>query len=182
MFPVPACAHQFITLLAFRSAFETLHIILYYLLSLFTREYWTVLNSPTRFYSSGGQADQTFVLSILLREISFFTRVRTHWIHHITIAAIVIAAINMSARRSYLVAIRRQSFIFPNIFSTLWRCLYVILQNDAGAFLPFLGGMQGMMPLACRAARYSSLSYPLSAIKVAPSRSGSAGYRIFAPI
>jgi len=61
------------------------------------------------------------------------------------------------------------------MFSTLWRCLYVVLQNSAGAFLPFLGGMQGVMLLARRAARYSSLSYPLSAIKVAPSQSGRVG-------
>ena len=40
-----------------------------------------------------------------------------------------------------------------NVFSTLWRCLYKILQKEAGDLRPFRGEMRGVMPLVLRAAR-----------------------------
>ena len=109
-------------------------------------------------------------------------RLRTHYSHHMTIAAIVIAAIKVSARRSYWVAMRCQSLSLPNMFSILWRCLYCALQKAAGDFRPFRGGMHEPIPLAFSAARYSSESYPLSAIMIALWPCGRAVYRAFAPI
>ena len=63
-----------------------------------------------------------------------------------------IAEKNVCAHLSYLVATRRQSLSRSNIFSTLWRCLYRVLQYPAGDFRPLRGGIQGVIPLAFNAA------------------------------
>ena len=48
---------------------------------------------------------------------------------------------------------RRQSLSLANMFSTLWRRLYIDFQYVAG-FLRFaLGGIHGVMPRLTRAAR-----------------------------
>ncbi len=52
------------------------------------------------------------------------TRLRTHYSHQMTVAAMQIAEKKVCAQRSYRVAMRRPSFSLPNMFSTLWRCLY----------------------------------------------------------
>jgi len=82
------------------------------------------------------------------------------------VAAIVIAAKHVSAPLSQRVAMRLQSFRLLKAFSTLWRCLYNVLQYLA-RFLRFArGGMQEAIPLVLSVARNSSLSYPLSPIGV----------------
>jgi hypothetical protein len=48
-----------------------------------------------------------------------------------------IALKNVWAQRSLRIEIRRQSFGLANIFSTLWRCRYKVLQHVAGK--PALG-------------------------------------------
>jgi len=71
-----------------------------------------------------------------------------------TMAAMMIAAMKTSARRSYRVAILRQSLSLANMFSTLWRCLYCVLQNAAGELRRLRGGIQALMPFAFKAWRY----------------------------
>ena len=77
------------------------------------------------------------------------------------IAASVIAAMKMSALLSYQVWARLQSLSLANMFSTLWRCLYCILQKVVGELRRRLGALQGVMPLACRAPRRQNRSLDL---------------------
>ena len=46
-----------------------------------------------------------------------------------------------------------QSLSFENRFSTLWRCLYMVLQYIAESFRFALGVIQGEMPRSIRAAQ-----------------------------
>ena len=68
-------------------------------------------------------------------------RVRAHYVHQIMIAASVIAAMKMSALLSYQVWARLQSLSLANMFSTLWRCLYCILQKVVDELHRRLGGI-----------------------------------------
>ncbi len=92
-------------------------------------------------------------------------RLGTHAIRQMPIAAILIAAINVWAHRSYRVAIRCQSLSLPNIFSALCRCRYRILSYSISCFRFFPGGMQGVIFFSGQASRNQSASSPLSANK-----------------
>ena len=59
----------------------------------------------------------------------------------------------MWAQRSYLVAMRRQSFRRPNMFSTLCLCLYMVLSKLTPYFRFLLGGMHGQIPLPVKPSR-----------------------------
>ena len=65
-------------------------------------------------------------------------RLRAHYVHQIMIAASVIAAMQISALLSYRVWARLQSLSLANMFSTLWRCLYCVLQKGAGELRRFV--------------------------------------------
>ena len=64
-----------------------------------------------------------------------------HYVHQLMIAARVIASMKMSALLSYRVAMRLESLSLANMFSTLWRCLYCVLQKVAGDLRRRLGGI-----------------------------------------
>ena len=70
----------------------------------------------------------------------------------LTVAAMWIADRNVWAQWPNRVAMRLQSLSFANRFSTLWRCLYMVLQYVAGSFRFDVGGIQGEMPRSIRAA------------------------------
>jgi hypothetical protein len=90
------------------------------------------------------------------------------------IAAMQMAEKKVCAQRSYRMAMRRQSLSLANIFSTLCRCLYKVLQYVAGCLRFARGGMHGVIPRSINAARQASLSYPLSpGISDAPGKSDS---------
>ena len=83
------------------------------------------------------------------------------------VTAIVTAAMKMSARRSYRIAIPLQSLRVPNMCSRLWRCLYLIVPCQAGTLHALRGAIHGAVPCALRAARCASAPAPLSAIMAA---------------
>ncbi len=72
------------------------------------------------------------------------SRVRAYYVHQIMIAASVIAAMQMSALLSYRVWVHLQSLSLDNMFSTLRRCLYCVLQKVAGDLRRRFGGIQGV--------------------------------------
>lgn len=53
---------------------------------------------------------------------------------------------------------RRQSLSLPNMFSTLWRCLYKVLEKVCMTLRPLRAGKHGSMPLALSVARYARLN------------------------
>src|SRR5260221_9679485 len=75
--------------------------------------------------------------------------------HHASASGLIERAkkITMAAMQ-----IRRQSLSLANMFSTLWRCRYKVLQYVAGNRHLARGGMQGVMPRPARAPRNASLS------------------------
>jgi len=118
------------------------------------------------FGSAGGASTHSFAASLFARravtaaldavthwhfwKIPTPPRVRTHYSHQMTVAAMQIAAKKVWAQRSYRVAMRCQSFRRPNMFSTLCLCLYSALSNRCLNFRFFLGGMHGVIPRPIR--------------------------------
>ena len=86
-------------------------------------------------------------------------RFRTHSRNQkMTVAAMQMAEKQVWAQRSYRVAMRRQSFRRPKVFSMRWGWRYKVLSYSITVLRFLRGGMQGAMPLAASAARKPSLS------------------------
>jgi hypothetical protein len=84
-------------------------------------------------------------------------RLRTHS-QKSTVAVSAMADRKTVGHRSYRVATRRQSLSLPNMISIRLRLLYRRLSYLTGSIRDLRPGMQGVMPLACKASLNQSAS------------------------